>query len=85
VVDQIVGSSREEPDRVHLRRRRGQHIEDLNDAAISAGRSPPCWPSTSFPRRRIYDGYSRSGGRLGVVAATSGGGALNLVSRHGVN
>ena len=45
--------------------------------------SPRSWPSTSSPRRPWPTGYSRSGGGLGVVAATSGGGCLNLVAGLG--
>jgi glyoxylate carboligase len=36
-----------------------------------------------FSAATMADGYSRSGGGLGVVAATSGGGALNLVAGLG--
>ncbi|MDI3314673.1 MAG: thiamine pyrophosphate-binding protein [Mycobacterium sp.] len=57
----------------------GANIEDLYDAAYF-------WPDITavlakheFSAATMADGYSRSGAGLGVVAATSGGGALNLV------
>lgn len=66
----------------------GANIEDLYDAIFefSSGTAPPK-PSMvgvvakhEFSAATMADGYARSTGGVGVVAATSGGGAMNLVS-----
>ncbi|MGW0042147.1 thiamine pyrophosphate-binding protein [Rhodococcus sp. NPDC003348] len=62
----------------------GANIEDLYDALSRCGA-----PITGvvakheFAAATMADGAARSTGRLGVVAATSGGGALNLVAGLG--
>ncbi|WP_280302830.1 thiamine pyrophosphate-binding protein [Nocardia abscessus] len=62
----------------------GANIEDLYDAVH---RSPV--PLTGivakheFGAATMADGYARATNRLGVVAATSGGGALNLIAALG--
>ncbi|WP_052280236.1 thiamine pyrophosphate-binding protein [Nocardia vulneris] len=62
----------------------GANIEDVYDALH---RSPA--PLTGvvakheFGAATMADGYARTTGRLGVVVATSGGGALNLVAALG--
>ncbi|MEV5839396.1 thiamine pyrophosphate-binding protein [Nocardia sp. NPDC052112] len=59
----------------------GANIEDLYDALFDA----PCdvtgiVAKHEFSAATMADGYARSTGGLGVVAATSGGGAMNLVA-----
>ncbi|MGY4098283.1 thiamine pyrophosphate-binding protein [Nocardia sp. R16R-3T] len=59
----------------------GANIEDLYDALFDA----PCdvtgiIAKHEFSAATMADGYARSTGGLGVVAATSGGGAMNLVA-----
>src|SRR4051812_37830425 len=61
----------------------GANIEDLYDAAhfrddLTAGRA-----KHEFAAGTLADGYRRSGAPLGVVAATSGGGSLNLIAALG--
>ncbi|RMI33977.1 thiamine pyrophosphate-binding protein [Nocardia stercoris] len=59
----------------------GANIEDLYDALHAAG-----GPVTGvvakheFAAATMADGYARTGAGLGVVCATSGGGAMNLVA-----
>ncbi|TJZ54335.1 thiamine pyrophosphate-binding protein [Streptomyces piniterrae] len=59
----------------------GANIEDLYDAIYDAG-----GPVTGvvakheFAAATMADGYARTGAQLGVVCATSGGGAMNLVA-----
>ncbi|GAB1645736.1 thiamine pyrophosphate-binding protein [Krasilnikovia sp. MM14-A1259] len=58
----------------------GANIEDLYDALYAAG--PPIRAVVAkheFSAATMADGYARATGRLGVVAATSGGGAMNLL------
>ncbi len=58
----------------------GANIEDLYDALHStAGQVQPVVAKHEFSAATMADGYARATARLGVVAATSGGGAMNLV------
>ncbi|MFD6389938.1 thiamine pyrophosphate-binding protein [Nocardia sp. NPDC060259] len=59
----------------------GANIEDLYDAIFDAGGHPVgIVAKHEFSAATMADGYARSTGGLGVVAATSGGGAMNLVA-----
>ncbi|WKG09455.1 thiamine pyrophosphate-binding protein [Nocardia sp. PE-7] len=59
----------------------GANIEDLYDAIFDAGGSPAgIVAKHEFSAATMADGYARSTGGMGVVAATSGGGAVNLVA-----
>ncbi len=55
----------------------GANIEDLYDAAYFRSDIIAVLAKHEFSAATMADGYSRSGAGLGVVAATSGGGALN--------
>lgn len=57
----------------------GANIEDLYDAAYFRSDITAVLAKHEFSAATMADGYSRSGAGLGVVVATSGGGALNLV------
>ncbi|MGE0216662.1 thiamine pyrophosphate-binding protein [Mycolicibacterium sp.] len=57
----------------------GANIEDLYDAAHFRADITAVLAKHEFSAAAMADGYSRSGAGLGVVAATSGGGALNTV------
>lgn len=57
----------------------GANIEDLYDATYFRAGLTAVLAKHEFSAATMADGYSRSGAGLGVVAATSGGGALNLV------
>ncbi len=57
----------------------GANIEDLYDAAYFNSEVTAVLAKHEFSAAAMADGYSRSGQGLGVVAATSGGGALNLI------
>jgi acetolactate synthase I/II/III large subunit len=58
----------------------GANIEDLYDAVHAHGRGMHgVVAKHEFAAATMADGYARTTGRLGVVAATSGGGAMNLV------
>jgi acetolactate synthase I/II/III large subunit len=57
----------------------GANIEDLYDAAFFRSDITAVLAKHEFSAATMADGYSRSGVGLGVVAATSGGGALNLL------
>ncbi len=57
----------------------GANIEDLYDAAYFQPDITAVLAKHEFSAATMADGYTRSGVGLGVVAATSGGGALNLV------
>ena len=58
----------------------GANIEDLYDAVRrTPGGARPVVAKHEFSAATMADGYARTTGRLGVVAATSGGGAMNLV------
>ncbi|OBF60309.1 acetolactate synthase [Mycobacterium sp. 852002-50816_SCH5313054-b] len=65
----------------------GANIEDLYDAAHFRSEVTAVLAKHEFSAAAMADGYSRSGAGLGsglgVVAATSGGGALNLVAALG--
>ncbi len=65
----------------------GANIEDLYDAAHFQSGITAVLAKHEFSAAAMADGYSRSGAGLGsglgVVAATSGGGALNLVAALG--
>ncbi len=65
----------------------GANIEDLYDAAHFRSDINAVLTKHEFSAAAMADGYSRSGAGpgpgLGVVAATSGGGALNLVAALG--
>jgi acetolactate synthase I/II/III large subunit len=61
----------------------GANIEDLYDAAHFHPGITAVLAKHEFSAATMADGYSRSGAGLGVVAATSGGGALNLVASLG--
>ncbi|MFD3462440.1 thiamine pyrophosphate-binding protein [Nocardia fluminea] len=59
----------------------GANIEDLYDAIFDAGGAPAgIVAKHEFSAATMADGYARSTGGMGVVAATSGGGAMNLVA-----
>nr|QIY76620.1 thiamine pyrophosphate-binding protein [Streptomyces sp. RLB1-33] len=57
----------------------GANIEDLYDAVHRGGVVRGVVAKHEFSAVTMADGYARTTGRLGVVAATSGGGAMNLV------
>src|ERR1700744_5359400 len=57
----------------------GANIEDLYDAAHFSTDISAVLAKHEFSAAAMADGYSRSGAGVGVVAATSGGGALNLI------
>lgn len=57
----------------------GANIEDLYDAAYFRSDINAVLAKHEFSAAAMADGYSRSGQGLGVVAATSGGGSLNLI------
>ncbi|MEB3032588.1 thiamine pyrophosphate-binding protein [[Mycobacterium] nativiensis] len=61
----------------------GANIEDLYDAAYFRTDITTVLAKHEFGAATMADGYSRSGAGLGVVAATSGGGALNLIAGLG--
>ncbi|OMC21292.1 acetolactate synthase [Mycobacterium colombiense] len=61
----------------------GANIEDVYDAAYFHPDINAVLAKHEFSAATMADGYSRSGAGLGVVAATSGGGALNLVAGLG--
>jgi acetolactate synthase-1/2/3 large subunit len=57
----------------------GANIEDLYDAAHSCPGITAVMAKHEFSAAAMADGYSRAGAGVGVVAATSGGGALNTI------
>jgi acetolactate synthase-1/2/3 large subunit len=61
----------------------GANIEDLYDAAFFRDDITAVLAKHEFSAATMADGYSRASSRLGVVAATSGGGSLNLVAALG--
>lgn len=61
----------------------GANIEDVYDAAYFHSGINAVLAKHEFSAATMADGYSRSGAGLGVVAATSGGAALNLVAGLG--
>ncbi|RDI46821.1 thiamine pyrophosphate-binding protein [Nocardia mexicana] len=59
----------------------GANIEDLYDAIFDSPHDiTGVVAKHEFSAATMADGYARSTGRLGVVCATSGGGAMNLVA-----
>src|SRR5690349_16244403 len=59
----------------------GANIEDLYDAAYDAAdRITAVVAKHEFAAATMADGYARSTAGFGVVCATSGGGAMNLVA-----
>ncbi|MET7771314.1 thiamine pyrophosphate-binding protein [Nocardia sp. NPDC005366] len=59
----------------------GANIEDLYDAVFDAPDAVTgVIAKHEFSAATMADGYARSTGGLGIVAATSGGGAMNLVA-----
>jgi acetolactate synthase-1/2/3 large subunit len=82
VVDHIVGHLADHGVR-YLFGVDGANIEDLYDAAYFRDDITAVLAKHEFSAATMADGYSRSGGRLGVVAATSGGGCLNTVAGLG--
>ncbi|WP_204165068.1 thiamine pyrophosphate-binding protein [Rhodococcus oxybenzonivorans] len=62
----------------------GANIEDVYDAINRFGEEMTgIVAKHEFAAAAMADGYSRNTNRLGVVAATSGGGALNLIAALG--
>ncbi|OKH80960.1 acetolactate synthase [Mycobacterium sp. ST-F2] len=61
----------------------GANIEDLYDAAFVSDDITAILAKHEFSAATMADGYSRAVSRIGVVAATSGGGSLNLVAGLG--
>ena len=61
----------------------GANIEDLYDAAYFRADITAVLAKHEFSAATMADGYSRASSGLGVVAATSGGGSLNLVAGLG--
>ncbi|HET9874748.1 MAG TPA: thiamine pyrophosphate-dependent enzyme [Mycobacterium sp.] len=57
----------------------GANIEDLYDAGYFRSDLTAMLAKHEFSAATMADGYSRGGAGLGMVAATSGGGSLNLV------
>ncbi|MET9890234.1 thiamine pyrophosphate-binding protein [Streptomyces sp. NPDC006465] len=57
----------------------GANIEDFYDAVHRGGAVRGVVAKHEFSAVTMADGYARTTRRLGVVAATSGGGAMNLV------
>jgi acetolactate synthase-1/2/3 large subunit len=58
----------------------GANIEDLHAALHATGAVQAVMAKHEFSAATMADGYARTTGRLGVVTATSGGGAVNLVA-----
>jgi acetolactate synthase-1/2/3 large subunit len=61
----------------------GANIEDLYDAAYYRPDITAVLAKHEFSAATMADGYGRAGAGLAVVAATSGGGSLNLVAGLG--
>jgi acetolactate synthase-1/2/3 large subunit len=61
----------------------GANIEDLFDAAFLSADVTAILAKHEFSAATMADGYSRASSEVGVVAATSGGGSLNLVAALG--
>lgn len=61
----------------------GANIEDLYDALHAHQGVTGILAKHEFAAATMADGYSRASGGIGVVAATSGGGALNLIAALG--
>jgi acetolactate synthase-1/2/3 large subunit len=82
VVDHIVGRLARHGVR-HIFGVDGANIEDLYDAAHFCDELTAVLAKHEFSAATMADGYRRGGAGLGVVAATSGGGSLNLVAALG--
>lgn len=82
VVDHIVGRLAAHGVR-HIFGVDGANIEDLYDAAYFHAEVTAVLAKHEFAAGTMADGYARAGARIGVVAATSGGGSLNLVAALG--
>ncbi|ONI76340.1 acetolactate synthase [Actinosynnema sp. ALI-1.44] len=61
----------------------GANIEDLYDAVQRHGSITGVLAKHEFSAATMADGFARTTNQLGVVAATSGGGALNLLAGLG--
>lgn len=61
----------------------GANIEDVYDALHARPGIEPVLAKHEFSAATMADGYARTTNRLGVVMATSGGGALNLIAGLG--
>ena len=61
----------------------GANIEDLYDAAFLRDDITAILAKHEFSAATMADGYSRAVSRIGVGAATSGGGSLNLIAGLG--
>lgn len=61
----------------------GANIEDLFDALLAHPDITGVLAKHEFAAATMADGYSRAGADVGVVAATSGGGALNVIAGLG--
>ncbi|MFI6995966.1 thiamine pyrophosphate-binding protein [Nocardia sp. NPDC050175] len=82
VADRIVDLIAEHSD--HVFGVGGANIEDLYDALHRSTASiTGIVAKHEFGAATMADGYARTTNRLGVVAATSGGGALNLIAALG--
>ncbi|MFD0363424.1 thiamine pyrophosphate-binding protein [Nocardia sp. GCM10030253] len=82
VADRIIARVAEHSD--HVFGVGGANIEDLYDAVQhSAAPITGIVAKHEFGAATMADGYARATNRLGVVAATSGGGALNLIAALG--
>jgi acetolactate synthase I/II/III large subunit len=57
----------------------GANIEDLYDAAYACPDITAVVAKHEFSAAAMADAYSRAGAGIGIVAATSGGGALNTI------
>jgi acetolactate synthase I/II/III large subunit len=82
VVDHIVGQLADRGVR-HVFGVGGANIEDLYDAAYARDDITAILAKHEFSAATMADGYSRATADIGVVAATSGGGALNLIPALG--
>ena len=61
----------------------GANIEDLYDALHRSHDVEGVVAKHEFSATTMADGYARTSNRIGVVAATSGGGALNVIAGLG--
>jgi acetolactate synthase-1/2/3 large subunit len=82
VVDHVVGSLAARGVS-HLFGVDGANIEDLYDAAHFCDGITAVLAKHEFSAATMADGFSRATADLGVVAATSGGGSLNLIAGLG--
>jgi acetolactate synthase I/II/III large subunit len=84
VVDHVVDYLAERAGVRHVFGVHGANIEDLFDAVERAGGPVRAVIAKhEFSAGTMADGYRRTGDRIAVVAATSGGGALNIVAALG--